>query len=113
MNELEIKIIEFLLSASVFSENAIKKNFGITDIELSKSFKILEEYGYLESYDNFIKREQLNEGDCCKTKKESSCSSCSSSHSCSSNCCSSNLFSSHQDYSKIKVITEKAVREFA
>ena len=29
MSELEIKIIKFLLSASVFSENAIMKNFGI------------------------------------------------------------------------------------
>lgn len=112
MSELEINIIKFLLSASVFSENAIKKNFGINDVQLNKSFKILEENGYLESYDNFIKREALNEGDCCKTKKNSSCSSCSSLHSCSSNCCSSNPFSSIQDFSKIKVITDKAVKEF-
>ena len=120
MRELEIKIIKFLLSSAVYSENAIMKNLGIDSDTLNKSFKILEENGYLESYENFIKRESLNEeGDCCKTKKDRACSSCSSSscssHSCSSgsNCCDSNIFSDMTDFSKIKVITMKAVDNFS
>ena len=120
MRELEIKIIKFLLSSAVYSENAIMKNLGIDSETLNKSFKILEENGYLESYENFIKRESLNEmGDCCKTKKDKACSSCSSSscssHSCSSNssCCDSNIFSDMTDFSKIRVITIKAVDDFS
>ena len=120
MTELEVKIIKFLLSSAVYSENAIMKNFGIDKETLDKSFKILEENGYLESYENFIKRESLNEmGDCCKTKKDKACSSCSSSscssHSCSSNssCCDSNIFSDMTDFSKIRVITIKAVDDFS
>lgn len=70
MTELEIKIIKFLLSSAVYSENAIMKNLGIDKNVLDKSLKILEDNGYLESYEEFIKREKLNEeGDCCKTKK--------------------------------------------
>jgi len=120
LTELEIKIIKFLLSSAVYSENAIMKNLGIDSDTLNKSFKILEENGYLESYESFIKRESLNEiEDCCKTKKDKACSSCSSSscssHSCSSNssCCDSNIFSDMTDFSKIKVITIKAVDDFS
>ena len=118
MTELEIKIIKFLLSSAVYSENAIMKNLGIDKSILDKSFKILEENGYLESYEEFMKRESLNEeGDCCKTKKDSSCSSCSScsSHSCSSgsSCCDHNIFSDLEDFSKIKVITMKVVDNFS
>ena len=118
MTELEIKIIKFLLSSAVYSENAIMKNLGIDKKTLNKSFKILEENGYLESYEDFIKRENLNEeGDCCKTKKDKACSSCSSSsyNSCSSgsSCCDNNIFSDITDFSKIKVITMKAVDNFS
>jgi len=70
LTELEVKIIKFLLSSAVYSENAIMKNLGIDKETLDKSFKILEDNGYLESYEEFMKRESLNEeGDCCKTKK--------------------------------------------
>ena len=118
MTELEVKIIKFLLSSAVYSENAIMKNLGIDKETLDKSFKILEDNGYLESYEEYMKRESLNEeGDCCKTKKDSSCSSCSScsSHSCSSgsSCCDNNIFSDITDFSKIKVITMKAVDKFS
>ena len=118
MTELEVKIIKFLLSSAVYSENAIMKNLGIDKETLDKSFKILEDNGYLESYEEFIKRESLNEeGDCCKTKKDSSCSSCSScsNYSCSSgsSCCDNNIFSDITDFSKIKVITMKAVDKFS
>ena len=118
MTELEVRIIKFLLSSAVYSENAIMKNLGIDKNSLDKSFKILEDNGYLESYEKFIKREKLNEeSDCCKTKKEKTCSSCSSSScsSCSSgsSCCDNNIFSDITDFSKIKVITMKAVDKFS
>ena len=118
MTELEIKIIKFLLSSAVYSENAIMKNLGIDKKTLNKSFKILEENGYLESYEEFIKREKLNEeSDCCKTKKGKACSNCSSSscNSCpsGSSCCDNNIFSDITDFSKIKVITMKAVDKFS
>lgn len=118
MTELEIKIIKFLLSSAVYSENAIMKNLGIDKNVLDKSLKILEDNGYLESYEEFIKREKLNEeGDCCKTKKGKACSNCSSSscNSCpsDSSCCDNNIFSDITDFSKIKVITMKAVDKFS
>lgn len=118
MTELEIKIIKFLLSSAVYSENAIMKNLGIDKNVLDKSLKILEDNGYLESYEEFIKREKLNEGsDCCKTKKGKACSNCSSSscNSCpsGSSCCDNNIFSDITDFSKIKVITMKAVDKFS
>ena len=118
MTELEIKIIKFLLSSAVYSENAIMKNLGINKNVLDKSLKILEDNGYLESYEEFIKREKLNEeSDCCKTKKGKACSNCSSSscNSCSSDssCCDNNIFSDITDFSKIKVITMKAVDKFS
>lgn len=118
MTELEIKIIKFLLSFAVYSENAIMKNLGIDKNVLDKSLKILEDNGYLESYEEFIKREKLNEeSDCCKTKKGKACSNCSSSscNSCSpgSSCCDNNIFSDITDFSKIKVITMKAVDKFS
>ena len=118
MTELEIKIIKFLLSSAVYSENAIMKNLGIDKNVLDKSLKILEDNGYLESYEEFIKREKLNEeSDCCKTKKGKACSNCSSSscNSCpsGSSCCDNNIFSDITDFSKIKVITMKAVDTFS
>ena len=118
MTELEIKIIKFLLSSAVYSENAIMKNLGIDKNVLDKSLKILEDNGYLESYEEFIKREKLNEeSDCCKTKKGKACSNCSSSscNSCpsGSGCCDNNIFSDITDFSKIKVITMKAVDKFS
>lgn len=115
MTELEIKIIKFLLSAAVYSENAIMKNLGIDQKTLKKSFIILEKNGYLEPYTDFIKRESLNEeNDCCKRKNNKNCYSCKVSDSCSSssNCCSNNIFSNIEDFSKIKVLTNKAVDEF-
>jgi len=118
LTKLEIKIIKFLLSSAVYSENAIMKNLGIDKNILDKSLKILEDNGYLESYEEFIKREKLNEeSDCCKTKKGKACSNCSSSscNSCSpgSSCCDNNIFSDITDFSKIKVITMKAVDKFS
>jgi len=107
MSELEKKILRFLLSAAAYSENAICKNLGISLEELYRSFEILEKNGYLESYETFLAREQLNESNSCPS--HSGCSSC---HSCShgSSCgCGSQ---EKEDYSDIRVLTEKAVEEF-
>lgn len=104
MSELEKKILRFLLSAAAYSENAICKNLGINLEELHTSFHILEENGYLESYETFLAREQLNESNSC-----SSHGGCSSCHSCSKgSCCNKG----EEDYSDIRVLTEKAVEEF-
>lgn len=102
MTILEQKIIEFLLTAAVYSEDAICKNLGISLEELKNSFQILRENGYLEDYETFLRREQLNEENRCPPKK--SCSSCSSS------CCSQG--NQKEDFSNIFVLTEKAVEEF-
>ena len=89
------------------------KNLGIDEKTLKKSFIILEKNGYLEPYTDFIKREGLNEeNDCCKIKSNKACSSCKASSHCSSNCCSNNIFSDMENFSKIKVLTNKAVDEF-
>lgn len=117
MLELEIKIIKFLLFFVVYSENVIMKNLGIDKDILDKSFKILEENGYFESYENFIKREKLNEeSDCCKIKKNKICLSCFL-FFCSFcffnlSCCDNNIFSDLIDFLKIKVIIMKVVDNF-
>lgn len=109
MREIDKKILRFLLSASVYSEEAIKKNFGIDEIELKIVFENLEKNGFLESYEKYLEREKLNEIECCKSKKESHCKSCKSSCSLLNDCCSSNPFSQIEDYKNIKILTEKAL----
>lgn len=107
MSELEKKILRFLLSAAAYSENAICKNLGISLEELRNSFNILEQNGYLEAYETFLAREQLNESNSCPSHRGcSSCHSCSHSSSCG---CGAQA---KEDYSDIRVITEKAVEEF-
>lgn len=69
MNKLEERILKFLLTSSVYSENAIMMNFGINYEELINVFQILENEGYLEAYSTYLEREKLNEVACCKTKK--------------------------------------------
>lgn len=105
MKELEKNIIHFLLTAAAYSEDAICKNLGIPLESLQESFIILQKKGYLEPYETFLKREQLNEENRCPTIK--ACSSCSS---CSSSC--SSIANQQQDYSNVLVLTEKAVEEF-
>ena len=98
MNEIDKKVIEFLLSAAVYSDNAIMKNLGISEEELKSSYITLEKEGYLESYSDYQSR-QINScgsGSC----EGRNCSSCGS-------CCSNDM-----DYSNVKVITEKAILEF-
>ena len=40
MNEIDKKVIKFLLSAAVYSDNAIMKNLGISEEELKSSYII-------------------------------------------------------------------------
>lgn len=98
MNEIDKKVIKFLLSAAVYSDNAIMKNLGISEEELKSSYIILEKEGYLESYSDYQARQTNSCGSgSCEGRK---CSSCGS-------YCSNDM-----DYSNVKVITEKAILEF-
>jgi hypothetical protein len=98
MNEIDKKVIKFLLSAAVYSDNAIMKNLGISEEELKNSYITLEREGYLESYSDYQARQSnsCGSGSC----EGRNCSSCGS-------CCSNDM-----DYSNVKVITEKAIFEF-
>ena len=100
MTNIEIKLIKFLLSSSVYSDNAVMKNLGINEEELATAYNSLEKNGYLESYGEYEARNQ-------KIGCSSTCCSggnCSSCNKCSMN----NTF----DTSKVKVITVKAILEF-
>lgn len=111
MRDIDIKVIKFLVEGKAYSDTAVMKNLGIDYEELQKSYKILAEEGYLESYFDYLARTQNS-----FKEKESECtSSCGKSccgeegeHSCSS--CSNNI--PEEDYKNIKVVTEKAVKEF-
>ena len=71
MTELEVKNYKIFYCPLLYIvKMPLWKNLGIDKETLDKSFKILEDNGYLESYEEFMKRESLNEeGDCCKNKK--------------------------------------------
>lgn len=101
INEIDKKVIKFILSAGVYSDLAIVKNLGITYEELDKSYERLLQEGYLESYDEYQKRERE------ECSSHSNCSSCSKANSGCGKCCSSS-----QDNSNVKVITWKAINEF-
>lgn len=102
LNDIDIKVIKFLLSAGVYSELAIVKNLGISYEELSQSFERLTKEGYLETYEEFQKRENEE----CSTS--SGCGGCSKDKKGCGSCCSN----APKDYSDVKVITWKAIDEF-
>lgn len=110
MRDIDIKVIKFLVSGKAYSDTAIMKNLGIDYEELKKSYGILTEEGYLESYENYLVRTQNS----FKEKESGYSSSCGKNccggekHSCSS--CSNSI--PEEDYKNIKVVTEKAVIEF-
>lgn len=101
INEIDKKVIKFLLSAGVYSNLAIIKNLGITYEELEKSYERLLQEGYLESYEEYKKREME------ECSSHSDCGSCSKSNGACGSCCSKS-----EDYSDVKVITWKAIDEF-
>lgn len=106
LTEIDIKVIKFLLSAGVYSDLAIIKNLGITYEELDNSYVNLEKYGYLQSYNDYQKENQLNEGCNCSSK---GCGGCSSnSNSSCGGCCGKK----DEDLSNVRVITWKAIYEF-
>ena len=114
MTDIDIKIIKFLVSGKAYSDTAILKNIGITLEELQKSYERLTEEGYLENYTDYLTRTQNSfnsrETECSGGcgKNCSGCGNTKEKHSCSS--CSNNI--PEEDYKNIKVVTEKAVREF-
>lgn len=101
INEIDKKVIKFLLSAGVYSDLAITKNLGITYEELEKSYENLLKEGYLETYEEYQKREKE------ECSSHSNCNTCSKSNGGCGSCCSKS-----QDYSNVKVITWKAIDEF-
>lgn len=101
INEIDKKVIKFLLSAGVYSDLAITKNLGITYEELEKSYENLLKEGYLKTYEEYQKREKE------ECSSHSNCNTCSKSNSSCGSCCSKS-----QDYSNVKVITWKAIDEF-
>lgn len=74
MKEIEKKIIKFLLEGKAYSDTAIMKNFGISEIELKEIYFNLIEQGYLETYEEYEKREN---GVSNKKKCGSNCNGCS------------------------------------
>ncbi|WP_297595878.1 hypothetical protein [uncultured Cetobacterium sp.] len=112
MNNIETKVLEFLMSGMVYSDGAIMKNLGLSAEELENIYTSLTSQGYLETYEEFLKKNP----DYAKGEEEQSCGSGCSSGGCSSGGCSSGGCSSGGcssqdddiDYSKIKVLTEKA-----
>lgn len=102
LKDIDIKVIKFLLSAGVYSDLAIVKNLGITYEELEESYTRLLKEEYLESYEEYKKREQE---DC---HSGSNCRECSKNDGTCGACCSNNK----QEYSDVKVITWKAIDRF-
>lgn len=111
MRDIDIKVIKFLVSGKAYSDTAIMKNLGIDFDELKNSYNILLKEGYLENYTDYLARtsNSFNSKDsecssscgknCCDTEEKNSCSSCQNSIS-------------EEDYKNIKVVTEKAIKEF-
>lgn len=106
LNDIDIKIIKFLLTGSAYSELAIVKNLGITYEELELSYKRLENFGYLQSYLEF-ERENPTTNSC--NKRCGSCNKGCSSNSKNCGSCKKNI----EDFSNVKVITWKAISEFS
>ena len=100
MTDIGIKLIKFLLTSSVYSDNAVMKNLGINEEELAKAYESLEKNGYLESYSEYEARNPKTgcSSNCCSGGDCSSCNKCSM----------DNTF----DTSKVKVVTVKAILEF-
>ncbi len=102
LTDTDIKVIKFLLSAGVYSDLAIVKNLGITYEELENSYKNLLQEGYLETYEEYQKREKE------ECSSHENCGDCSKKSGACGNCCSKKS----QDYSDVRVITWKAIDEF-
>lgn len=103
MRDIDFKVLKFLVEGKAYSDTAVMKNLGISFEELQKSYEILTQEGYLESYTDYLARTQ-------NSFNSQNCGGCSGEkHSCSS--CSNNI--PEEDYKNIKVVTEKAVEKFS
>ncbi|WP_163468288.1 hypothetical protein [Fusobacterium sp. IOR10] len=100
MNEIDIKILKFLVSGKAYSDDAILKNLGITKEELDAALLTLLDLGYIETYEDYLKRTNSDGKPACMSS------------SCGSNCSGCGMKVSPESYKNIKVITAKAIREF-
>lgn len=100
MTDIERKIMEFLVSGKTYSDDAIMKNIGITKEELEKAFENLLAEGYIETYDDYLKR----------MGGEEEHHSCGVDGCCGGGC--SGCGTPITDYKNVKVITAKALTEF-
>lgn len=100
MNEIDIKIIKFLISGKAYSDTAILKNIGITKEELDTSLSSLLDLGYIETYEDYLKRTNSDGKPPCMSS------------SCGSDCSACGMKVSSENYKNIKVITAKAILEF-
>ena len=107
MRDIDIKVIKFLISGKAYSDMAVMKNLGITKEELNESYNILIKNGYLESYNDYVAKTQNGFNSKKDDEYSPSCGSC-----CGGSCggCSNNF--SDDEFEDIKVVTDKAIKEF-
>ncbi len=111
MCDLEKKILRFLIDGKAYSDEAIIKNFGISEEELKLIYENLLEEGYLETYASFeerqkSEREGMNENHCGTSCSSGSCGCKGEKDSqVEKKCC----VEKDLDTSKILVLTEKAL----
>lgn len=99
MTEIDKKVIKFLISGKAYSDSAIMKNIGITKEELDSSFENLLKNGYIETYEDYLKRTNSDGKPACMS-------------GCSGDCSACGIKIDEEDYKNIKVITTKAIVEF-
>ena len=56
MRDIDFKVLKFLVEGKAYSDTAVMKNLGISFEELQKSYEILTQEGYLESYTDYLAR---------------------------------------------------------
>lgn len=111
MVELKKSVLRFLIDGKAYSDEAIMKNFGLSEEELKEIYKELIEDGYLETYDSYearkkVKQDSMNENHCGTACSSENCG-CSNNqeHGDEKKCC----VEKDLDTSKILVLTEKAL----
>lgn len=100
MTDIERKIVEFLVTGKTYSDEAIMKNVGITEEELKVAFDSLLANGYIETYEDYLKR----------MGGEEEHHSCGVDGCCGGGC--SGCGTPITDTKNVKVITAKALIEF-
>jgi uncharacterized membrane protein YgcG len=113
MDEMERKIMKFLVDGKAYSDTAIMKNFGIDYEQLQQIYKNLETEGYLETYAIYQTREEnvTSGGNGCGGCSSGGCGGCSGG-GCSGGGCSSGE-DPLGDFTEVWVLTDKAIRDFS